>query len=186
MSGGNAILIYGDADKAEAICFEAIRLLRQIDDRWSLAWALNGLGHASLQLGKLEQARASFDKCIAFALDIGNPGALISTILGVAILSTTLFQSQVNRVEDTSRLLNVVRLLGSIPALNENVHMFFWEGWWAEVHEKAALLTRSALEEEAWKETYAEGKTLSMQQAAEIAMQELRGRSDVGKFAGED
>jgi predicted ATPase len=177
MSGGNVTLFLGDAHQAEATCFEAIRLLRQIDDRWSLAWALNGLGHASLNLSKIEQARASFEECITFARDIGNPGALISTLVGVAILSTRLFQDQANAKEDSSSILNAVRLLGAIPALNQNVHMFFWLGWWAEVHEKAVLWTRNAIVEETWKKAYAEGEALSMQQALAIALQELQSKS---------
>jgi predicted ATPase len=176
MSGGNTALILGDAHKAEAICFEAIHLLRQIDDQWSLAWALNGLGHASLQLGKTDQARASFDECIKFARDIGNPGALISTILGVAILSATQFQNRGNAEGDSSSLLGAIRLLGAIPSLNETVHMFFWLGWWAEVHQKAVLLTRNCLDEEAWQKAYSEGKTFSMQQALEVALHELHDR----------
>ena len=173
MSGGNAALLLEDAHKAEAICFEAIRLLRQIDDRWSLAWALSSLGHASLQLGKTEQARASFDECIRFAREIGNPGALLSTMLGVAILSATRFQNRANATEDSSSLLNAIRLLGAIPAQNENVHMFFWLGWWSEVHQNAVRSTRNDMDEETWQKAYSEGKALSMQQALEVALHEL-------------
>jgi hypothetical protein len=132
------------------------------------------LGHTSLQLGKWEQARLNFEECIACARDIGNPGALISTLLGVAILSATQFQNQANAEgEDPSSLLNSIRLLGAIPALNENVHMFFWLGWWAEVHEKAVLLTRNCVDEEIWQKAYSEGEVFSMQEALEVALQEL-------------
>lgn len=176
MSGGNTALIVGDAQKAEAICFEAISLLREIDDKWSLAWGLNGLGHASLQLGKLEQARVSFEECIAVARNIGNPGALISTMLGTAILATIQFQNQDPVRETAPGLANTVRLLGAIPTLNQNVHMFFWLGWWSDVYEQAVAQTRSVMgDNETWEKALAEGKTLSMQQALAIALQELQG-----------
>src|SRR5262249_19721093 len=62
MSGGNSAMIAGSPEKAEAICYEAIKLLREIDDKWSLAWGLNGLGHAVLQLDHLDVARGAFEE----------------------------------------------------------------------------------------------------------------------------
>ncbi len=58
MSGGNSAMIAGSPEKAEAICYEATKLLREIDDKWSLAWGLNALGHAALQLEHLDVAHA--------------------------------------------------------------------------------------------------------------------------------
>ncbi len=176
MSGGNTALIMGNPQNAEALCFEAIGLLREVDDQWSLAWGLNSLGHASLQLGKLEQARASFEECIAVARNIGNPGATISTLLGIAILATTRFQNQAHTKEPDPGLINAVRLLGAIPALNQSVHMVFWLGWWSEVHERAVLQARRVMDDATWEKTFAEGAALTMQQAAAIALQEVQSK----------
>ncbi len=176
MSGGNSAMIAGSPEKAEAICYEAIRLLREIDDKWSLAWGLNALGHAALQLDHLEVARASFEECISVARNIGNPGALIASLLGAAMIATRLSQKQTdkNGKEQTSSLMNAVRLLGAVPALNQNIHMFFWVGWGSDVYERAVAQVREMTNNETWETAFAEGRTLSMQQAQTIAIQELQ------------
>ncbi|HLO14751.1 MAG TPA: hypothetical protein VK206_07980, partial [Anaerolineales bacterium] len=178
MSGGNSAMIAGSPEKAEAICSEAISLLREIDDKWSLAWGLNGLGHAALPLGHLNVARTSFEECIAVARNIGNPGALIGSLLGTAMLAAKLFQEQTTKSEkeQTSSLMNAVRLLGAIPVLNQNLHMFFWLGWWRDVYEQTITQVRGMVRDEIWEKAFAEGETLSMQEALTIALQELQGQ----------
>jgi predicted ATPase len=176
MSGGNTALITGSPEEAEAIASEAIGLLREIDDKWSLAWGLNSLGHAAFQLGHLEVASASFEECIAVARNIGNPGALIASFLGAAMVAAKLFLKQpaVNGKEETSSLVNAIRLLGAIPSLNKNLHMFFWLGWWRDVYEQAVAQVRALTTDETWEKAFIEGETLSMPQALAIALQELQ------------
>ncbi|MGZ9235800.1 MAG: hypothetical protein ACXW4E_09770, partial [Anaerolineales bacterium] len=173
--GGNSAMIAGSPEEAEAICSEAIVLLREIDDKWSLAWGLNGLGHAALQLDHLEVVRGSFEECIAVARNIGNPGALIGSLLGTAMLAAKLFQKQSpgNREERTTSLVNAVRLLGAIPSLNKNLHLFFWVGWWRDVYEQTMAQVKGMTTGETWKNAFVEGGMLSMQQAIAIALQEL-------------
>jgi hypothetical protein len=175
MSGGNSAMIAGSPEEAEAICSEAIVLLREIDDKWSLAWGLNGLGHAALQLDHLEVARTSFEECIAVARNIGNPGALIGSLLGTVILVAKRFQKQSlgNGAQPTSSLVNAVRLLGAIPVLNQNLHLFFWVGWWRDVYEQTIAHVKGLTTEEAWEKAFAEDGMLSMQQALAMALQEL-------------
>ena len=175
MSGGNTALITGSPEEAQAIASEAIGLLREIDDKWSLAWGLNSLGHAALQLGHLEVARASFEECIVVARNIGNPGALIASFLGTAMVAARRFQqSAVNGKEKTASLINAIRLLGAIPSLNQNLHMFFWLGWWRDVYEQTLAQVRVLASEETWEKAFTEGGALSMQQALVLAMQELQ------------
>src|ERR1044071_8635325 len=152
MSGGNSAMIAGSPEKAEAICYEAIKLLREIDDKWSLAWGLNALGHAALQLDHLDVARASFEECIDAARNIGNPGALIASFLGTAIMAGELFQKKqaTNGEEQSLRLTNTIRLLGAIPTLNQNLHMFFWVGWWGDVYQQALAQIRGMTTDEVW------------------------------------
>ena len=177
MSGGNSAMMAGSLEKAEAISLEAVSLLREIDDKWSLAWGLNSLGHAALQLDHMEVARASFEECIVVARNIGNPGALIACFLGTAMLTAKLFQKESGsngNEAQSPRLTNAVRLLGAIPSLNQNLHMFFWVGWWHDVYEKSVVQVRDMAAAGTWKEAFAEGGTLSMQQAVMIALQELK------------
>jgi predicted ATPase len=176
MSGGNTALIVGTPEEAEAISSEAISLLKEIDDKWSLAWGLNALGHAALQLDHLEVARASFEECIRVARNIGNPGALIASFLGAAMVAIKLFQKQpaTNGKQETSSLLNAIRLLGAIPALNQNPHTFFWLGWWRNIYERTIAQVREMTADETWKRAFAEGEAFSMQQAVTIAVQELQ------------
>jgi hypothetical protein len=177
MSGGNSAMLAGSPEEAEAICYEAISLLREIDDKWSLAWGLNALGHAALQLDHLEVARASFEECVSVARHIGNPGALIGSFLGAAMLATKLFQKQLdeNGQERTLSLLNAIRLLGAIPSLNQNLHTFFWVGWWSDVYERAIAQGRGLTTDETWEKAFTEGGRLSVQEAMAIALQELQG-----------
>jgi len=182
MSGGNIALITGSPEEAEAVASEAISLLREIDDKWSLAWGLNSLGHAALQLGHFEVARASFEECIAVARNIGNPGALIASFLGAAMIAARLYQKQPasNGKEQTSSLTNAVRLLGAIPTLNKNLHMFFWLGWWRDIYEKTLAQVRGMTTDQTWESAFAEGGTFSMQQALALALQELQTQLSLG------
>jgi len=172
MADGNAALVADGPEKAHSIYSEATNLLREIDDKWSLAWGLNGLGHASLQLGQVEKARSSFEECIAVARNIGNPGALISSLLGVAMLAARPFQNMAEINEPVPRLINAVRLLGAIPPLNQNSHMFFWPGW-REMYERANAQLHAIAGEEIWEKAITEGERLSMQQALALALEEL-------------
>ena len=176
MSGGNTALITGSPEEAEAIAAEAIGLLREIDDKWSLVWGLNELGHAALQLDHLGIASASFEECISVARNIGNPSALIASFLGAAMVAAKLFQKQpvANGNGEASRLVNAIRLLGAIPSLNKNLHMFFWLGWWRDVYEQAIAQVRGMTTDETWERAFAEGGTLSMQQVLAIVQQELQ------------
>jgi predicted ATPase len=176
MSGGNSAMIAGSPEKAEAICYEAIKLLREIDDKWSLAWGLNGLGHAALQLDHLDVARTSFEECIVVARNIGNPGALTASFLGTAMMVGKLVEKQQNGNGKNRllSLLNAIRLLGAIPALNQNLHMFFWVGWWRDVYDQAIARMRGLTTTDVWEQAFAEGGALSMQEALAIAVQELQ------------
>jgi hypothetical protein len=124
----------------------------------------------------LEVARASFEECITVARNIGNPGALIASLLGAAMAATKLLQKQPdeNGKEQASRLMNAICLLGAIPSLNQNIHMFFWVGWGSDVYEQAIGQLRGMTNEETWERAFAEGGALSMQQALSIALQELQ------------
>jgi predicted ATPase len=175
VSGGNSAMIAGSPEEAEKICLEAITLLREIDDKWSLAWGLNGLGHAALQLDHLDVARNAFEECIAVARNIGNPGALICSLLGVATLAARRYQKQStgNGNEHASSFVNAVRLLGAIPALNQNLHSFFWVGWWRDVYEQTVAQVKEMTTEETWKNAFEKGAAFTMQQALAIALQEL-------------
>jgi predicted ATPase len=179
MSGGNSAMIAGSPEKAEAICYEAIKLLREIDDKWSLAWGLNGLGHAALQLDHLDVARVSFEECITVARNIGNPGALTACFLGTAMMAGKLAEKQQNGngKGQLVSLLNAIRLLGAIPSLNQNLHMFFWVGWWRDVYDHAIAQMRGLITNDVWEQAFAEGGALSMQEALDIAAQELQNRS---------
>jgi len=176
VSGGNSALLVGSPEEAEAISFEAIGLLREIDDKWSLAWGLNALGHAALQLEHLEVARASFEECIHVARNIGNPGALNACYLGAAIVAAKLFQKQpaADGKGNVSRLEDSIRLLGVIPSLNQNLHTFFWLGWWRDVYQQTVAQVREMTTPEIWEKAFAEGEALSASEALAIALQELK------------
>jgi hypothetical protein len=70
--------------------------------------------------------------------------------------------------------MNAVRLLGAIPSLNQNIHMFFWVGWGNDVYEQAVARTREMTTDKAWERAFAEGSALSMPEALAIAVQELQ------------
>jgi len=83
------------------------------------------------------------------------------------------FQNQAGRKKHAPSLVNAVRLLGVIPALNQNVHMFFWLGWWREVYERAIAQLRAITSQKTWEKAFAEGEALSLRGAVAIALQEL-------------
>lgn len=78
--------------------------------------------------------------------------------------------------------MNAIRLLGAIPSLNQNLHMFFWVGWWSDVYEQVIARVREMATDETWEKAFAEGGTLSMQQAMAIALQELQRQSLRGEL----
>ena len=75
--------------------------------------------------------------------------------------------------EQAQRLSNAVRLLGTIPALYHNSHMFFWVGW-LEIYERVVVKIREIAGEQVWTKAYAEGQMLSMPQAVTLALHELQ------------
>lgn len=175
MADGNTALVAETPEKAESIYTEAISLLKEIDDKWSLAWALCGLGHAALQLHKPELARPNLEECFAVARNIGNPGATIAALIGAAIYAASPFEGKPASDNPAPSVLNTIRLLGAIPPLNVKAHMYYWAGWNA-LYQRALANARQLTVDTLWEKAFAEGMSLSMQEAVGIALHELNAK----------
>jgi signal transduction histidine kinase/tetratricopeptide (TPR) repeat protein len=83
------VILYAASRFAEAIekLTEAIRLLERTGDQWEINTALWHIGFCNYRLGRMEEARETFQRCYANGLEIGDHQAAAIGLSGLAKVS---------------------------------------------------------------------------------------------------
>ncbi len=156
---GNTALDTGQLEAAHACFQEAIGLERSLSNG-TAATPLGGLGRTLRQMGDLEGARACFAESLRLRLESGERR-------GVAVTLTNLAY-----VEQAARRPEVAaRLLGAAEALREALGVPILPGRRREYDELVAAV-RAALEAAAFQSAWAQGRALTLEQAAALALAE--------------
>jgi DNA-binding CsgD family transcriptional regulator len=159
---GHPALMQGDYERAKALSEEALEFARElgiVNSGFATSAFIN-LGLASLGLGEHERAMGSFQEALMISQNIGVKPQVIETVEGIASLAGALG-------EDT----RAAHLWGAAEAAREVTGIALSPGERA-LHEPYLSSARSRLGEKVWKVTLAEGRTMSLEQAAEYALSE--------------
>ncbi len=171
---GQIAVLEGDLTSARTNFQEAVDLLRQTGDNWSLSWALNDLAHVVLMTGEPDLAGAHFLESLTIADNLGNVGAVVSSLVGTAAL----LASQTGdppEIQDTPApgLLLAAHLCGATAPLIETPGIFAWADS-KKLYETAIDRVKSAMGGGAWGMAYSDGQSLSIDQAVGLALEALQ------------
>jgi predicted ATPase len=156
---GDLALTVGEYARAETLFQESLELLRELGDTSNVARSLFNLGAAVLQLGRHREALSHFRESIALSREMEDKEDLAWCLEGFAALAAA--------EENPER---AARLLGAADALLDAMGGEF-KPFERRLHEETVAATRSRLAPHSFDAMRAEGKSLSLEQAAEYALE---------------
>jgi DNA-binding CsgD family transcriptional regulator len=156
---GNEYLLQGDPQRATELLEEAVKLLAQ-GRTGGLNNALDKLGWAALMRDEHERAKALYTESLDLSMGLGDKWVAVGAVEGLACAAAAGAEAE-----------RAARLFGAAEALQEAVggqHM----PEEAALREPYLATARSRLDEASWEDAWAEGRTMSMEQAMEYALSE--------------
>jgi predicted ATPase/DNA-binding CsgD family transcriptional regulator len=150
---GLVALQQGDATTARRLAEESVALSRETGDPYSTAWFLGVLGRVVAQQGDHRAARALYEEGLAIARKIGHKLDIPFFLEGMA----SLLAAQGEPVQ-------AARLWGAAEDLRESMGVPIWPVERA-AYERAVERVRAQLGEKAFAAAWAEGCTMTPEQA---------------------
>jgi predicted ATPase/DNA-binding SARP family transcriptional activator/DNA-binding CsgD family transcriptional regulator len=160
---GHVALLQRDFERVKALSEEALAFADELGSAGVEIAPSNllNLGLAALGLGEHERAMGPFEEALAMSQDMGRTPQVIEILEGMASLAGAM-----------GTATRAARLWGAAEAAREvtGISVFTPDEW--ELHEPHLASARSQLGEPAWKATLAEGRAMSLDEAAEYALSE--------------
>ena len=156
---GDLALTVGEYARAETLFQESLELLRELGDTSNVARSLFNLGAAALQLGQHGRARSRFRESIGLSHKMEDKEDLAWCLEGFAALAVA--------EEEPDR---AARLLGAAGGLLEAMGGEF-KPFERLLHEETVVRARGRLPPHSFDAGWAEGKSLSLEQAVEYALE---------------
>jgi DNA-binding CsgD family transcriptional regulator len=158
MSLGWEYMHEGDHERATALSEEAAELYRKQGSRGALRWVLDGLGWVALLREDHERAKALYIENVALCRKLGDKMVASWSIDGLACLAASRGEAQ-----------RAARLFGAAQALREAAS-YHQSPRDRSLREPYLTLARLRLSEAAWETAFAEGQTMSFEEAVEYAL----------------
>jgi tetratricopeptide (TPR) repeat protein len=158
---GNGYYFEGNYPKARQFLEESQANSRAIDDRFNLGWALHTHGLVSLKTADIETARKDFLEAVDIFSDANDVSGLVLQLDNL---------SQVIRLTDA---VKATRLAGAAKAHQAKTGTNI--GWL--LSEQEGRTGREGLSEEEGARVWAEGQSLSLEEALEDAVATARQRA---------
>jgi predicted ATPase/DNA-binding SARP family transcriptional activator/DNA-binding CsgD family transcriptional regulator len=166
---GHPALMQGDYERAKTCSEEALEVAHESGEGRAgfAASALINLGIAALGLGEHERAMKSFEEALQVSQEMGVKPQVIESLEGMASLDGALGK-------DT----RAAQLWGAAETTREVTGIALSSGE-RSLHEPYLASARSRLGEAAWKVALAEGRSMSLEEAAEYALSKGVDQSEV-------
>jgi non-specific serine/threonine protein kinase len=166
----NTAMLMGDLDAATTCNREALALARAMGDTHSQAQVQEALGLLALEQGEPARAAATFQQSIDLCLEVGSLELLCYCLVGLAGVALS------ERALERS-----ARLLGAAEGLRQRAGLGVWPVR-NVVERRYATALRGAFGErrEPLDQAWAEGRGLSLHEAAHLARHEVFGSPDAG------
>ena len=154
----------GDLDQAEASFQEALAIWRSLGATFGPHWAFHHLGSVLLLRGAYARAMASYRECLLLCQKLGDPLSIVLAVEGVAAVA-----AETARAESTTQSERAAEVLGAAAAQREVLGTPHRPAE-RQVVERAEAAARAQLGDAAYERALAEGRTLSLEQAADLAL----------------
>ena len=154
-------LMHGAYELARGYCEEALTLTHELGSAGVaiMPLVLVNLGLATLGLGEHERSMESLEEALMRSQEVGRKPQAIEAMEGMASLAGAMGEAS-----------QAARLWGAAEAARQvtGISPFTPDEW--ALHEPHLSSARSQLGDEAWQEALAEGRAMSLEEAAEYAL----------------
>jgi predicted ATPase len=154
---GSMALDQADYDSARASFEESVAICRSAGDKWGVARSLLGLAGVVLYEGDVRRARVLYQESLSLAHEIGNPPGIVIALAGLAAIAAA--HGEFDRA---------ARLSGAVDALSAPVGVRLWRALHAICNSRLEA-ARAQADEASWSSQYADGQTLTLDQAMAYA-----------------
>jgi hypothetical protein len=150
----------GDSPTALHLFDEGIGMMRKVGDRWGLSYALVGLSYEYLRGGQIDRARTLLDESLALSREIASTIAMTIVLLGYAGWAAARGQP-----------VWAARLIGAADGVMASINAR-WRPDEQLAYDFIVPAIHALLDDTAWEAAYAEGRTLTPEQAVAYALKE--------------
>jgi DNA-binding CsgD family transcriptional regulator len=151
-------MLRGDYERAKALTEEGLTLSRKLGDHAGIVYLLCNLGAIAQEQGDHQRAAELFEEGVKRNRKLGNKAILAELMEGIARVAAAL-----------GAAVRAARLYGATEALREAISVPVPESDRTRYGRHMAAAS-SLVDEEAWKEAWAEGKAMELEQAVEYAL----------------
>jgi len=169
MLGCSAVgwLYLGDHGRAKGLAERGLALCRATGDKHGTSIALCTLAGVAQAERDYERAKDLFEEGLTVSAELGNEADVVHCLEGLA---------SVAGAEDS--IVRAARLWGATEALLEKIEAVYTYVPDRSLH-RSRVTARSLIDEAAWEAAWAEGRTMSLEQAVEYALEQQSGPEPV-------
>jgi tetratricopeptide (TPR) repeat protein len=161
---GGVAMELGELARSRSAVEESVRLFRELNDRHGMAWALHDLGVTLTSLGDYPEARESLQESLATFEELGEKDGTAWVLERLAVLAAS------EGPAESATWLTVARMYGAAAALREATGAPLPPVLRAcYAHSQTAA--RTALGEDRFVAAWAEGCSMSMEEAIAWALE---------------
>ena len=142
---------------------------RELGDKYGIAYSLYGLGLVAYGQGDYTNARALLEESLALQRELGDKWATSACLIGLGGVATGMGQAQA-QMQEHLQAKRGTRLLGAARALLEAISAVL-PPHDRMVYEQGVASARAQLSEEEFEKAWAEGRTMSMEEAIAYALE---------------
>ncbi|MFL5735496.1 MAG: ATP-binding protein [Chloroflexia bacterium] len=157
---GEAVLGQGDHEQAAPSIEESLELFRELGNTVGAAFALSMLGYVAEREGRYDEARKLLEESLSMRRELGNKQGVAVCFVGLAEVACA--QDLADRA---------ARLLGAAEGLLESAGVRLGMADQARF-ERAREATLGQLGREAFEAAWAQGRTMSLDEAADYALED--------------
>ena len=153
---GNALFFAKEYADAVPVLEEAVALNRKLDDRFGLGWSIHTLGLVSFNLGDVQRARACWNEAIALFVAAGDVPGMVLQLDNLSVLA---------------RSDGDFQRAGRLWAAASAHQVSSGTGLGRLLREEEGRTGREGLNDDEAAQVWAEGHTMSLEQAVAYAME---------------
>jgi tetratricopeptide (TPR) repeat protein len=159
---GEMARFLGDYERAGKFWEQNLDIFRELRRRFAFAYPFHGLAWVSLRKGDYDKARTLFDESLKLSIESGNKSVIAICLAGLAGV-----------LGETGKPGQAARLFGAVELLLEDISRL--EPQDQKDFDHYVTVVKGQLDKAAFGNAWAEGRTMTMEQAIKYALEEIDG-----------
>ena len=167
---GAVAYVQGDEARATRLLETSLALARELGGKACMGWDLTFLGRVATAQGDYNQAAAQLAEALTLFGELRYKDAIAFTLEGFAGLAVASAQAQATAAADArASALHAARLFGAGEVLREKINLPMSPVDRPD-YERDVAAAHALLDETAFEEAWAEGRTMTLEQAVAYAL----------------